>query len=33
MVVLREPKTFYFDFNLPKDFEKNLKFEINTINP
>ena len=28
MVVIREPKTFYFDFNLPKDVDKNLKHEI-----
>ena len=25
MVVIREPKTFYFDFDLSKDVDKNLK--------
>ena len=25
MVVIRDPKTFYFDFNWPNDFDKNLK--------
>ena len=24
IIVIREPKTFYFDFDLPKDFNKNL---------
>ena len=28
MVVIREPKTFYVDFDWPKDVEKNLKHEI-----
>ena len=28
MVVKRKPKTFYFDFDLPKDFDNNLKHEI-----
>ena len=28
MVVIRESKTFYFDFDLPKNFDKNLKHEI-----
>ena len=31
MAVKREPKTFYFDLNLPKDFDKNLKHEIEFI--
>ena len=26
-----EPKTFYFDFNLPEDIGKNLKDEIEFI--
>ena len=25
MVVLREPKTFYFDFDWPKNVDENLK--------
>ena len=28
MVVIREPKTFYFDFDLSKDVDKNLKQRI-----
>ena len=28
MVVIREPKTFYFDFNLAKDVDKILKHGI-----
>ena len=28
MVVIREPKTFYFDFDLPKNLDKNLKHGI-----
>ena len=31
MVVMGEPKTFYFYFNLPKDVDKNLKDEIEFI--
>ena len=31
MVVIREPKTFYFDFDFPKDIGKNLKHEIEFI--
>ena len=31
MVVIREPKTFYLDFDLPKDVDKNLKDEIEFI--
>ena len=27
-VIKREPKTFYFDFDWPKDVDKNLKHEI-----
>ena len=31
MVVIRELKTFYFDFDLPKDVGKSLKHEIESI--
>ena len=31
MAVIRELKTFYFDFNWPKDADKNLKHEIEFI--
>ena len=31
MVVIRESKTFYFDFYLPKDVEKNLKHAIKFV--
>ena len=31
MVVIRESKTFYFDFCLPKDVEKNLKHAIKFV--
>ena len=31
MVVVREPKTFYFNFDLPKDVDKDLKHEIKFI--
>ena len=27
MVVLREPKTFYFDFDWPKNADENLKYQ------
>ena len=27
MIVIREPKTFYFDFNQTKDVDKNWKHE------
>ena len=27
MVVLREPKTFYFDFDWPKNVDENLKYQ------
>ena len=28
IVVIRKPKTFYFDFYWPKDADKNFKHEI-----
>ena len=31
MDVIKEPKTFCFDFDLPKDLDKNLKGEIEFI--
>ena len=31
MVVIKERKTFYFDFDLPKDLDKTLKHEIEFI--
>ena len=31
MVVLREPKTFYFDFDWPKNVDENLKYQIEFI--
>ena len=31
MVVIREPKSFYFDFDWPKDVNENLKHEIEFI--
>ena len=31
MVAIREPKTFYFYFDLPKDVDKNLKHEFEFI--
>ena len=31
MVAIRESKTFYFDFDLPKHVDKNLKHEIQFI--
>ena len=31
MIVIRDPKTFYFDFDWPKDVEMNLKHEIEYI--
>ena len=30
-IVIRYPKTFYFDFDWPKDIYKNLKHEIKFI--
>ena len=29
--IIREPKTFYFNFDQPKDLDKNLKYEIEFI--
>ena len=31
MVAIREPETFYFYFDLPKDVDKNLKHEFEFI--
>ena len=31
MIVIREPKTCYFDFDLPEDIDKNLKHEFEFI--
>ena len=31
MVAIREPKTFYFDFDWPKNVDENLKHEIEFI--
>ena len=31
MIVIRDPKTFYFDFDQPKDVTENLKHEIEFI--
>ena len=31
MIVIRESKTFYFDFDWPKDVDENLKHEIEFI--
>ena len=31
MTVIRDPKTFYFDFDWPKDVAENLKHEIQII--
>ena len=31
MVVIKEPKTFYFDFDWPKVVDESLKFEIEFI--
>ena len=31
MIVIRDPKTFCFDFDLPKDVDVNLKREIEFI--
>ena len=31
MVVIREPKTFYFDFDWPKNVDDNSKHEIEYI--
>ena len=31
MVVIRKPRTFYFDFDWPKNADENLKHEIEFI--
>ena len=31
MIVIRKPKTFYFNFDIPKDVDQNLKHEIEFI--
>ena len=31
MIVIRHPKTFYFDFDWPKDVDENLKHKIEFI--
>ena len=31
MIMIRNVKTFYFNFDLPKDVNKNLKYEIEFI--
>ena len=31
MIVIRDLKTFYFDFDWPKDVDENLKHEIEFI--
>ena len=31
MIVIRDPKTFYFDFDWPKDVDENLKHKIEFI--
>ena len=31
MIAIRDPKTFYFDFDWPKDVDENLKHEIEFI--
>ena len=31
MIVIRDPKTFCFNFNWPKDVDENLKHEIEFI--
>ena len=31
MIVIREPETVHFDFDLPKDVDKNLKHKIEFI--
>ena len=31
MIVIRDPKTFYFDFDWSKDVDENLKHEIGFI--
>ena len=31
MIVIRDPKTFYFNFNWPKDVDENMKHDIEFI--
>ena len=31
VIVIRDPKTFYFDFDWPKDVDENLKHKIEFI--
>ena len=31
MVAIRKPETFYFDFDLPRDINKNMKHDIEFI--
>ena len=31
MIVIRDPKTVYFNFHWPKDFDENLKHEIEFV--
>ena len=31
MIVIRDPKTFYFNFNWSKDVDKNLKHKVEFI--
>ena len=31
MIMIRDPKTIYFDFHWPKDVDENLKHEIEFI--
>ena len=31
MIVIRDPRTFYFHFDWPKNFDENLKDEIELI--
>ena len=31
MIVIRDPKTFYFYFDLPEDVDENLKLKIEFI--
>ena len=31
MIVIRDPKTFCFDFDWPKDFDENLKHKMELI--
>ena len=31
MILIRDPKTFYFDYDWPKDVDENLKHKIEFI--